>query len=158
MTGAHDLHRFTSALHDCALGIGAKPMTSERVVSYWDELTEYDIDDVCAGIRLAKREATRFLPSVGTLRQCVRQAQTQGYHAPATVVAALAAGEIHCRTCDDTGWRVQERAVPADLSPHYRTGATRTYARLCPCRPTNPIYQHHREMERRKTTGSQERT
>lgn len=158
MTGAMDLQQFTAALNDMALGIGSKPMDHTRVLSYWDELSEFEIADVVAAIRLAKRESTRFVPSVGVIRGMVRRTQSGGAtEATPEVIAAVQHGDRHCRVCEDTGWRIVERDVPDGMQGRYKAGATRSYASVCGCRATNPLYQYKRAMEQRKVSAGDER-
>ena len=156
-----DMAVFAAALRDLALALGlSAPVTSERVESYWDGLSDLPIEAIRTGIAAAKRDAKRWLPSVGTLREHIRLAQQQATSTaagPSAMAAGmLARGERYCLDCHDTGWQYIERPMPPGRHEAYRADAMRTTVTPCSCRGLNPIYQHHRGQERRQSAAGGE--
>jgi hypothetical protein len=61
---------------------------------------------------------------------------------------------VDCQACDDTGW--QESSCDGDGSQACGRTFRHTKHQFvvpCPCRPTNPTYQRHRQEQRRHATG-----
>ena len=144
-----DRPRFNRALRDLAALMRFKDI-EDQLDHYFAALERrLSIDDLEAVCAFAAQRAgtgkVRWFPMPGTLMDLLpdlREATVVARVTPAAK-AALEQFETHCRDCDDTGWLITERRCD-HVSPMYREGATRSYARPCPCRSTNPLWQAKR--------------
>ena len=170
-----DLLEFRALLSDLAAAY-RKPMDERGFESYFEGLADLPLARVRDGMKLAKRDA-RYLPSVATIRACVRL--DEGATSGTVRRPVLRAGEWCCTQrpcCDDTGWREETtilsvraagempawavknltpakrddlRATWGERIPLYPHGRTLTRVVPCPCRPDNAMYQWKRAQEHR---------
>lgn len=151
---ATDFADFAEGLRQLAASYRGRDLKTTEIDAYWSSLGAYPLAFLKAGMQAAAILHPRFMPSVGELVVAARQAeaeQTRTRYVTPAMHEAIANGERHCLECEDTGWTVVERDCTA-ASPHYKTPATRRYARVCRCRHTNPIYQAKQAREARVTT------
>lgn len=111
--------------------------------------------DLLAALEFSARK-DRYFPDVPSIRKAVSLARLEADRRGSeglspSVAAALASGELHCRTCEDTGWQwVAKVTGKAQREPP--TGTHADYqVRPCVCRGSNPLYQAKRAREARKT-------
>lgn len=152
MTGPDEIP-FGRVLRDLFAAYGKTP-TAEQAESYFAGLEDLPLPALERAMATAKQQS-RWCPTVQVIRSCVRTEQAT-VNARPEVLSAIQAGEVVCQRCDDTGWEVTQRPVPANTHEHYLPGATRGYARPCGCQATNGIYQYRRASERRWTAGGAE--
>lgn len=178
-----DRERFYDRVMELAVARGKTP-ADDQIASLFRLLDDLPWLDVERGLAHSARHDTWF-PDPVRIRKAV--AVTAGERARVTAspeaMAAIAAGEVRCHVCHDTGWEPLEIAVaPEDgptlqpwmvenLSrpdraalvaqygagpyPMYPHGQQKTSTRACACRATNPLYRAKRAAERRIGGGAE---
>lgn len=100
----------------------AKPLTEDQADAYWRYLADLPLQAVLDGIEAAGRKAGRYVPTVGTIRECIDGETSRVRDTRKTYQAG---GEPKCWTCDDTGWAPTTIAHPR--------GYTVPAVRACDC-------------------------
>lgn len=150
-----DIVEFSRAFRTLAASYRGKVPSETEVDAYWQALQDKPLPWVVAALKAAPALYPRFMPTSGEVLAAGRQVDTDASRRGATAPAMtqqIAEGERVCLDCDDTGWVITERPC-AEVSPHYHADATRRWARVCPCRPRNAIYQAKRARESRSTAA-----
>ena len=122
---------------------------------YFDALKDVPLAALEAGaLALMQESGRKWFPTTAEWRTASERALTgQIQQAVAEAAPAAEVGQISCWECADTGWILDPqtggarwcpgdgRCAPATCQPKGHT-----WTRACPCRPTNPRYQHRKHF------------
>lgn len=96
--------------------------------------------------QLAAERGRKYFPTTGEWRDCALRVQQEMLREE---LGTERDWKVECERCDDTGWMTDFKCGGGenDACGRPRRHLPHTFARECPCRPTNRTYQRHRQSE-----------
>ena len=157
---ALERHQCSVELMRLATARGGRKVDQESASNTLSLLDDIACADLLAALAYsASRD--RYFPDVPSIRKAVALAKVEAdrrgsWGVSPDVAAALSAGELHCRTCEDTGWQWVVKATGKALAAPPVGSHADYQVRPCACRAHNMIYQAKRQREARKTAAGRD--
>lgn len=112
---------------------------------YFDALKDLPVRALEAGAAaLMKEPGRRFFPTTAEWRTAAEAAQRNQFR-EATKPIRAEPWRCECTACDDTGWEILE-CTGDNFCGRQKKHLPHTFAKVCPCRPTNRTYQRHAQF------------